>query len=182
MTYEIGHFLSKHPCFTREQLSAYLKKTSKPKNLEAAVASVLKGRKRLPPEKRDFEEVRTGLYVTTAAKLDAETAGWLPYLLPIMECQNSVIGYQAALWLHLGKPAPNTIRYYGNRQRGAKSWPWAGKALEAMVSDYQPGPSPRGGIPGWCLLPVIIAGCTIKVRVTSLEQTLVDVLEGLMVE
>jgi len=178
MTYDLKFFLPNNPCFTREKLAAYVKKTYKPKDLDTAVASILKRRKRRAPEERDFEEVRTGLYVATTAKQDAETVSWLPYMLPMMECEDSVIGYQAALWLHLGMPAPEKIRYYGNMQRGARTWTWAKKTFEAVDSDFQPGPSRHDGIPGWCLLPIEIAGCTINVRVTSLEQTLVDVLDG----
>jgi superfamily II DNA helicase RecQ len=123
--------------------------------------------------------------VTSVASADPTASEWLPYLLVMKVGQTTVISHQAALWLYLAaqegsvrprRGAPSIIRYYDQEANGTRPWQWKGRTFEAVVSKLQPGAKSQGGIPAWCLIPITAGGRTVEVRVTSLEQTLVDIM------
>jgi ATP-dependent DNA helicase RecQ len=116
---------------------------------------------------------------------DLTASEWLPYLLVMKAGESTVISHQAALWLHLakqegsprfGRPAPSTIRYYDQETNGRRSWYWKEHTFEPVDSKFQPGAKSQGGIPAWYTIPMTFEGRTMRIRVTSPEQTLVDIM------
>ena len=187
MSYNVSPFLSQHPCFTRGELAAFLRKSTQTSQTSAPVESVLK-RLHKPGGGCCHDapvQGRSSIYVTAVA-CDCPTATkWLPYLLVMKAGQTTVISHQAALRLHLaaqegsfqvGRGAPSVIRYYDQEANGTRPWHWKEHTFEAAVSNHQPGAKSHGGIPAWCLIPITLRGCTVEIRVTSLEQTLVDIM------
>lgn len=189
MSYNVLPFLSEHLCFTREELAAFLRKSHQIGRTTAPVESVLKrlhgprgGCNSSPPV-----QGRSGIYVTNRAMNDPIASEWLPYLLVMKAGKTTVISHQAALWLHLakqegspglGRRAPSTIRYYDQETNGRRAWHWKEHTFEPVDSKFQPGAKSQGGIPAWCTIPMIFEGRTVRVRVTSPEQTLVDIMGG----
>ena len=178
MSYNIAPFLSEHLCFTREELAAFMSKVLRKRQVAAPVESVLK-RLHKPGGHCDHAlpvRGRSGLYLTRAACQTPGANGWLPYLLVMKAGAGTVISHQAALWLHLGEPAPTTLRYYDPASPGSKPWDWGGHTFETISSKHSARVAAESGPPSWCLMPITLGGRTFEVRVTTPERTLVDIL------
>lgn len=180
MTYNIMPFLSQTPCFTREELAAFLKRALRTQQVATPTESVLK-RLHRPGGECDHKvpvQQRSGIYVTRTALGTPEVPQWLPYLLVMKAGETTIISHQAALWLHLGLPAPSILRYYDLEDAWAKPWEWGQYRFWANAPNQPQVASSKNNHPSWCLMPIAIGGRSIPIRVTTLEQTLVDILRS----
>lgn len=162
---KLKDFLSRHPVFTSEEFAAVL--TAKQPRSKRTLESLLA----YHTSTGQILRVRRGLYVAVPTGMDAETCPVDPFLLAAKMTSDAVLAYHTALEFH-GKaysvreqflyctrrlPRPATFRAYRFR---AVAHP---KKLQAKGKElFGVDVVNRGGV---------------SVRVTSLERTLVDVLD-----
>lgn len=166
-------FLESNPVFRREDLLRFLEQNPK--------SSPFIANKRLQPSltllitRRLVERLRNGLFVSSVVW--QESPDWLPYALASRITKDSILGLRTALSFHLQQPAPRQMHIF-----------------TAMLEDEVP-------LQNWTIIPINAKARTSEnvdsrveseihrhegaspafvpdIRVTTIEQTLVDILDG----
>ncbi len=163
---KLKDFLSRYPVFTSEEFAAALTAKQQPRSKRTSESLLA-----YHTSTGRILHVRRGLYVAVPPGMDAETCPVDPFLLAAKMTNDAVLAYHTALQFH-GKaysvqdqffyctrrlPRPATFRGYRFR---AVAFPKKlhGKGKESFAVD-------------------VVDRSGVDVRVTSLERTLVDVLD-----
>lgn len=181
MAYEIDPFLESHPVFRLEELV---------QELEAGLAlphakAIRKAQEILSKrgQGHKVQWIRKGLYASQAVM--EEAPDWLPYAVASTASPDAVLGLQAALWLHLGRPAPQEIYVFSASLTGAFPFKIASRNqtwnIIAMNSKLGPAPGQESmSGPGTLLYDKKFEECPLLIRATTEERTLVDILDGIV--
>lgn len=114
-----------------------------------------------------YLHLRRGLYAVVPPGVDPERAEVDPFLLAGVHTSDAVLAFHAALELH-GRAYSTWSRLHVWTHHRSKPWTWRGVEIVPVIAVGQ-GPT----LPGTLIRPH--AGGT--VRVTTVERTLVDVLD-----
>lgn len=162
---KMDEFFYRHPVFTSEELSDYLKTTRpvRPRTQESILAHYQKAGR--------LVKLRRGLYAAIPTGANAETYPVNPYLLAAKLTKDAVLSYHSALEFHgkayssrefftyLARRPLRPLAFRNHRFRGVR---YPRNLLRLGKEDYG----------------VITRDCSgLDIRVTSLERTLVDVLD-----
>ena len=162
---KLKEFLSRHPVFTSKEFEAALtgeQRRSK-RTLESLLAYYTNTGRIL--------RVRRGLYVSVPPGLNAETCPVDPFLLAAKMTSDAVVAYHTALQLH-GKAYSVRDQFLYCTSRLPRPATFRGYTFRAVAF---PKTLQESGKESFAVDVVDRSG--IDVRVTSLERTLVDVLD-----
>lgn len=180
MTYDPYRFLEDHPVFRREDLVRDFAS-------EQGLSEVIANRRAqtilsdLSREKK-YQKIPKGPYVSSA--VIEEAPDWLPYAVAGCGAPDAVLGLQAALWLHLSRPAPQQLHIFSSTLEDGFNFeiPSRNQSWEIIPIRSKLSGSPSGdplSVPGIIHYEGKFQRCPLALRATTPERTLVDILDGL---
>ncbi len=176
MTYKPDRFLSTTPVFRRGemlldlQLSLRLDDRTAERELQSTLSDLT--------DSKCIRSIRKGLYVKD--DLLSAPPDWLMYAIASKIAPDAVLGMQAALWFHLGHPPPRKLHVFtmsAGEEFVLKQLP--GTRVLPVESRRAPGSDEFAVDPIDRIRMERHLGCPVPIRVTVLERTLVDILDGL---
>lgn len=179
MNYNEDRFLADHPVFRREELGRAL--ATDPVLAPGKAEGLLQKTLSALIKKGRTQKIRNGLYATRTVM--QEMPEWLPYAVASRVATDAVIGFQAALWLHLGNSPPPQLRVYTSTLEDDVHFPDETTSPKWTIIPMQSGRGPTRGqnplsVAGIIEYQGLFQDCPLSLRATTPERTLIDILDG----